>query len=255
MDALLWTGDFYKTLPEEYAHQRLTKRPAVVPEHDVRELVGYVPWYFGIPDREKDGAFAYLLREDAFAAPFGLTTAEQSHPRFMEKHSHECLWNGPVWPYATSQVLVGLANMLHRPHGSSLTKEDYFRILKTYALSHRRVKDGRVIDWIDENLHPFTGAWLSRDILESWGWPANKGGYERGKDYNHSLFCDLILSGLLGIGAQENGTLSVSPLIPDDWGWFRVENLSFGGSLYTVTYDRDGSRYGGASSITVTKQA
>ena len=62
-------------------------------------------------------------------------------------------------------------------------------------------------------------------------------------------------SGLLGIGAQENGALSVSPLIPDDWGWFRVENLSFGGSLYTVTYDRDGSRYGGASSITVTKQA
>ncbi|MFQ6929240.1 MAG: MGH1-like glycoside hydrolase domain-containing protein [Parabacteroides merdae] len=25
---------------------------------------------------------------------------------------HECQWNGPSWPYATSMTLVGLANFV-----------------------------------------------------------------------------------------------------------------------------------------------
>ena len=44
-------------------------------------------------------------------------------------------------------------------------------------------------------------------ILERWKkekndkgeeWPVDKGGKERGKDYNHSTFCDLIINGLIG---------------------------------------------------------
>lgn len=236
---LLWRGDFFCTIPEKFMHEPLSERPDIPAEHDVRELVGYVPWYFSIPPREMDSAFDQLLMPDGFAAPAGLTTAEQRHPRFMEEHPHECLWNGPVWPYATTQVLVAAANMLRRPHGSTLTKADYYAMLRTYALSHRRTaKDGRVLDWIDENMHPQTGRWLARDILEDWGWLARKGGYERGKDYNHSMFCDLILSGLLGITPDENGALIVSPLIPDSWESFRAENIPFRGKLYTVSYTK-----------------
>ena len=53
----------------------------------------------------------------------------------------------------------------------------------------------------------FLGDWISRTILERWKkekndkgeeWPMNKGGKERGKDYNHSTFCDLIINGLIG---------------------------------------------------------
>ena len=45
--------------------------------------------------------------------------------------------------------------------------------------------------WIDENLNPSTGDWISRTRLKAWKngtWDAGKGGVERGKDYNHSTY-------------------------------------------------------------------
>ena len=91
---------------------------------------------------------------------------------------------------------------------------------------------------MDENISPIDGSWLSRNILENWGFPDEKGGIERGKDYNHSLFCDLVLSGLLGIAVSE-GKIAVDPLIPDDWDYFKVENLSIQGKTYCITYTKD----------------
>ena len=68
------------------------------------------------------------------------------------------------------------------------------------------------------------------------------GGYERGKDYNHSTFCDLIISGIVGV-LYENNDLSVSPSIPDNWEWFKLENLNFRGKTYTIIYDKTGEKY------------
>ena len=243
MDRLLWDGDFYKVIPcgrdEEFPAD---KRPPVSAEHDVREEIGYIPWAFGIPGPEKSEAFRYLTDEAGFRAPFGITTAERSHPRFMYPHPHECLWNGPVWPYATSQTLTALAGHL-RAHGEvSVTKEDYVSLLCQYAASHRLVTDdGREIMWIDEDMDPFTGEWTARSILRGDGWDPSRGVVERGKDYNHSTFCDLVLSGLFGIGARD-GQLTVDPLIPDDWDGFCVTNLPPYGQ--TVVVDRTGKRYG-----------
>ena len=62
-----------------------------------------------------------------------------------------------------------------------------------------RIENGNIVPWIDENLNPFTGDWISRTRLKTWEngtWSKGKGGVERGKDYNHSTFCDLIISGL-----------------------------------------------------------
>ena len=47
------------------------------------------------------------------------------------------------------------------------------------------------------------GTWISRSILNRWRAEGKnieeiKGGRERGKDYNHSTFVDLIISGLIG---------------------------------------------------------
>ena len=252
IDDLLWDGNFYKTIPaEERDTPVLTKRPEVAEEKNARELVGYLPWYFCLPPLGREGAFDALLRQDGFAALAGLTTAERCHPRFMEEHDHECLWNGPVWPYATSQTLVAVSNLLRHYRQNILSKEDYYRMLLQYARSqHRMDSERKRIPWIDEKLDPFTGRWLSRDILESWGWKPEVGGYERGKDYNHSLFCDLVLSGLLGIGMDTEG-LMVKPLIPDSWDYFWVENVSVGGKRYRIVYDKDGSHYGAQPGITV----
>ena len=241
---LLWDKDFYKVIPiSEESENLYTERPMVNEKYDVKELLGFIPWYFSLPEAGKEKAFCELLKTDGFKSEYGLTTAEQRHPRFMEEISHECLWNGPVWPFATSQVLVAVANLLQNYEQSVITKNDYYEMLLQYAKAHYLTRsDGKIVNWIDENIHPFTGRWLSRDILESWGWKTEKGGFERGKDYNHSLFCDLVLSGLFGIDIKD-GNLSVTPLIPDSWDYFRVENLHVCGKRYKITYDKTGSYY------------
>ncbi len=242
MDRLLWDGDFYKVIPCERDAEIPEDRPPVPPEHDVREELGFIPWYFGIPDADKSVAFRHLTDEEGFAAPCGITTAERRHPRFMYSHTHECLWNGPVWPLATSQTLTALARHL-REHGEAgITEKDYYRLLVQYAASHRLVdEDGVDRMWIDEDLDPFTGEWIARRELKADNWNPRRGGVERGKDYNHSTFCDLVLSGLLGIDARD-GRLTADPMIPREWDWFCVTNLPPHGEA--VIYDRTGERYG-----------
>jgi len=232
-EKLLWDGEFFKTIPQkEECDEFYAERPFVPEANDVRELVGYIPWYFGLPSEGKDAAFAHLLTEEGFKAPCGITSAERRHPRFMEKHGHMCLWNGPVWPFATSQVLVAMNNLLRDYDQSTVTKDDYYEILRQYAASHKlTLDDGTVVPWIDENLDPFTGSWIARDVLLTW----EDYIVERGKDYNHSLFCDLVLSGLLGISV-ENGHFISKPMIPDDWDHFKVENLWLDGKRYRIEY-------------------
>lgn len=252
MNKLLWHEGFYRTIPLAMDEDPVfDSRPEVSADHNVKEQAGFVPWYFDLPDADKNAAFSELLTEEGFKAPYGITTAERRHPRFMEEHPHECLWNGPVWPFATSQTLVGLATVLRLGKPCSLGKQDYYDLLLQYASSHSFTKaDGTTVPFIDENMDPFTGRWLARDILEKWGWLPKKGGFERGKDYNHSLFCDLVLSGLLGIQATGD-TFTASPLIPDSWDYFKVENLWLKGKCFSITYDKDGSHYGQGADINI----
>ena len=113
-----------------------------------------------------------------------------------------------------------------------LNNDDFYEMLLTYAKMHQ--KDG--VCWIDEVMHPETGEWSSRKVLEEWGWPEAKGGRERGRDYNHSSFCDLVLSGLLGI-VPENGRLTVTPRVPKSWKTFEVDRLWYQGRCYQIRYD------------------
>ena len=69
------------------------------------------------------------------------------------------------------------------------------------------------------------------------------------------MYCDLILSGLLGIGDDGRGMLKVNPLIPESWEYFRVENLMCGGKCYEVFYDRTGEKYGRGSGIHIECQS
>ena len=257
IERLLWDGDFYRTLPCGRDEQPDgAERPPVAPEHRVRELIGYLPWYFGLAKLDHEAAFAQLMQPNGFLAPWGLTTAEQRHPRFMFRHEHECLWNGPVWPFATAQTLTAAARLLREsPETDAFTREDYYVLLRQYALAHR-LRDGtqRFKPWIDEDMDPYTGEWIARASLKADRWNPKRGGYERGKDYNHSTFCDLVLDGLLGIHTDVQGHLCVDPLTPDSWPWFRVEGIRAAGQMWTVLYDRDGSRYGCGPGIHVLEQ-
>ena len=123
-----------------------------------------------------------------------------SHPQFKFEFPHMCLWNGPVWPYATSQTLTALAKMF-REYGETalpIGKKEFCNALKTYAASQYITINSDCRPWIDEDLDGNTGEWLARkELIRS-----NRRDKMRGKDYNHSTFIDLILGGLCDLADE-----------------------------------------------------
>lgn len=237
----LWDedADFFKVIP----HGR------DMSFSDVREEHGYTPWYFNIPPEDYSVAWSFLMNSKYFFAPYGITTAEQCHPLFTVSYEeHECRWDGPVWPFSTSITLTAMANLLNNYDQNYVSKNDYWILLSQYARSHRLLlEDGRVVPWIDENMNPYTGDWIARTRLRNYQgeeWPQNKGGKERGKDYNHSTFNDLVITGLMGIRPSDTDELIINPLLPDkSWEYFCLDSLFYKGKVITICYDRTGKRY------------
>ena len=193
----LFKDDFYYNQPIGLWEEMPRLLPRVSNQNqdfNVKELIGYVPFYFGIAEKEHLIAWKYFSDKKVFSAPYGLTTADMSHPQFKYEFPHMCLWNGPVWPYATSQTLTALAKTL-KEHGEKdlpIGKKDFCEALKTYAASQYITINSIERPWIDEDLDGYTGEWLARkELLRS-----NRTDKMRGKDYNHSTFIDLILGGL-----------------------------------------------------------
>jgi len=221
---------------------------------DVREQHGYTPWYFNLPDAGKgyEVAWKQLMDPRGFYAPFGPTTAEQRHPGFkISYEGHGCQWNGPSWPLSTSVTLTALANVLNNYRQEAIGKDDYFETLKIYTKSHRRkLDDGRVVSWIDENINPFTGDWIARTRCEQRNAELKQSGQEdrilleRGKDYNHSSYCDLIVTGLVGLRPRPDDVVEVNPLVPDGkWDWFCLDNVLYHGRVLTIVWDKTGKKY------------
>jgi hypothetical protein len=237
----LWddTASFFKVLP------RIARGTLC----SARELHGYTPWFFNMPDNRFSKAWSFVVDKRYFVAPYGLTTAEQNHRDFRIAYSgHECQWNGPSWPYATSITLKAMANLLRNYKQQYVNQHDFYTLLHIYAKSHRIVdSNGRVLPWIDENLNPFTGDWISRTRLKNWNngtWSMEKGGVERGKDYNHSSFCDLVVSDLIGIQPQSGDYLVINPLLPNKtWKYFCLDNVKYHDKIVTILYDETGTRY------------
>lgn len=247
----LWDGEFYKAL--HYEGEDYKQALEVDKTKIVRELIGFIPWYFNLPERGGEKAFCMLESEEYFYNQYGITTAEQNHPDFLYEADHECLWNGYIWPFATSQTLTALKNACKTVPPELGLKKTFVKLLCQYAESQFIVTDdGRKIPWIDEVKHPLREEWSSRKILEDWGWKKETGGTERGKDYNHSTFCDLVISGIVGVDSEAD-EFRIDPVIPGDWKYFRLENLRFRGSDYTVIYDKTGNMYGCGEGITVLK--
>ena len=203
----------------------------------VREIQGYAPWYFELPlGRRFAAAWNPLVDPAHFLGACGLTTADRSDPGYRVAYEgHPCQWNGPSWPYTTAMTLTSLANAIRGGESGTLGAADYVRLLRLYAASHRRkLADGRAVDWIDENQDPETGVWISREMLLKRG----ERPIERGKDYNHSTFCDLVISGLAGFTPKANGTFTVSPLFPADWSCFRLTDIPWRGHAVGIVWEK-----------------
>lgn len=201
-----------------------------------REAIGYIPWYFNLPDSGKyDAAWLQLNDEKGFSAPYGLTTAERRHPEFRTRGVGKCEWDGAIWPFASAQTLTALANYLNREEKPVVSDSTYFAQMKLYEESqHHR---GR--PYIGEYLDEVTGYWL-------------KGDQERSRYYNHSTFNDLVITGICGLRPQDGNDVVVNPLLPDGtWDWFALDNVPYHGHNVTIIWDKDGSRYHHGKGLTV----
>lgn len=200
----------------------------------VREPIGYMPWYVKMPlDNSKFGvAWQQLSDEKGFDAPYGITTAERRHPAFRTHGVGKCEWDGAIWPFTTAQTLTGLTNVLNSADIPACLQEGrgdslFYAHLEKYVQSqHMRGKP-----YIGEYLDEVTGYWL-------------KGDQERSKYYNHSTFCDLVITGLCGLQPQEGNAFKVHPLFPEGkLSYFCLDGVRYHGHTLTIIYDKDGQRY------------
>jgi hypothetical protein len=202
---------------------------------DAREAIGFIPWYFELPDPGHESAWTRLTDPAGFRAPYGITTAERSHPKFRSHGCCSCEWDGAVWPFATSQTLVALANVLRDYRQSSVKKSDYFDAFLTYVRSQRF--DGK--PYIGEYLDETTGRWL-------------KDRQERSRYYNHSTLADLLITGVVGLRPRADHTIEVDPLLPDGtWEWFCLDDVRYHRRTLTIIWDRRGRRFGRGSGLRI----
>lgn len=198
---------------------------------DAREELGFIPWYFDLPDDKAEYASQWDQLTDikGFDAPWGITTAERRHPLFRTHGSgHSSEWDGAIWPFATTQTLKGLANLLtdYKNHDDMSAKVFYDELHK-YAMSH--IKRGK--PYLGEYQDEKTGYWL-------------KGDNPRSSYYNHSGFCDLVINDLIGIKPRTDNILELYPLIPPgQWNWFGLDRVFYHGHNISVLWDKNGSKY------------
>jgi len=197
---------------------------------NVREAIGFMPWYTKMAKDDAKYAVAWLQATDpqGFSAPYGQTTAERRHPQFRTHGVGKCEWDGAVWPFATSQTLTAMANFANDYQHQPLCIDSlFFAEMEKYMQSqHMRGKP-----YIGEYLDETTGYWL-------------KGDQERSRYYNHSTWNDLIITGLCGLRPRADQTLEVNPLLPaGKWTYFCLDDVLYHGHYLTIVWDRDGDRY------------
>ncbi len=197
---------------------------------NAREELGFVPWMFELPDDDAkyQGAWRQLMDPRGFSAPYGITTAERRHPQFRTHGFGKCEWDGAVWPFATSQTLVALANELRDYHPVGVASADYFDAFLTYV--HSQHADGK--PYIGEYADETTGQWIN-------------GVNGRSRYYNHSTFADLLITGVVGLRPRADNQVDIAPLLPEPaWNWFCLDGVKYHGHQLTIVWDRDGRHFG-----------
>ena len=163
---------------------------------------------------------------DYFFADYGPTTVERNDPMFLLSKTC-CWWSGQSWPYATTQTLKAMANLLQNYEQEVVTRADYLKQLHVFAMSHR--KNGQ--PYLAEALHPDTGSFEGHDS------------YNHSEHYFHRSFNDLIITGLVGLKTRGDDVLEIDPLAPAAWRWFALDDVPYRGHRLSIVWDEDGSRY------------
>ena len=262
MDAKLWNPghQFYENLSPASDSPIRKQKKFVDPGQPLsisgtRELIGYIPWQFSLPSAERNVAWKQLFDPQGFAGRYGPTTAERRSPRFRFESTDQCTWNGPSWPFATTQTLLALANLLNGPAQTYIGASDYLQLFRNYVLSqHLKLASGRTINWIDEDLDADTDEWIAKNMLMAKNKQVGRGNY-----YNHSGFADPLITGLIGLRPQpppmhpgDPDKLVLHPLLPAGaWSYFALDGLPYHGRMLTILYDATGQHYHRGAGLTV----
>lgn len=201
-----------------------------------RELIGYVPWQFNLPEKGKtfERAWRFLMDSTRFFARFGPTTTERRDPQFYISPTC-CWWSGNSWPYATTQTLVAMANLLNDYEQSFVTASDWMTLFTIYTRTQRKAG----APYIAEAANPDNGAWDGHDT------PYHS------EHYFHSGYVNLLVSGLVGLRARADDSVEVNPLAPADWPYFALDDVRYHGRRLTIIWDRDGTRYGRGPGLSI----
>jgi hypothetical protein len=206
-----------------------------------RELAGLIPWYFDLPSDSKtfNAAWKHAIDTTQLLGKYGFRTNEPSYEYYFRQYviyegQRGSQWNGPSWPYQTSQALTGMANFLNDYQQDVITVSDYVKILRMFALQHY-LPDGRIN--LVENYDPNLGGPI---VYYYWS-----------NHYNHSSFNNLIITGLCGIRPSDGDTLTINPLIDHSINYFCLDDIRYHGHKLTVLYDEDGTRYNLGKGLTV----
>ena len=79
---------------------------------------------------------------------------------------------------------------------------------------------------------------------KEWDW-------RRGYLYNHSTFCDLIITGLVGLRPRADDIIEVNPLIDASMAYFALEGVQYHNRSLSMIWDSDGSKYGKGSGLRI----
>jgi hypothetical protein len=95
------------------------------------------------------------------------------------------------------------------------------------------------LPYIAEAADPETGSWDGHNT------------FYHSEHYLHSGYVDLIITGLAGLRPRDDDTVEVHPLIPDEWDYFALDDVSYHGRRLSIVWDRDGTRYGKGAGLSV----
>ena len=200
-----------------------------------------IPWYFNLPDDNPkyNAAWKHITDTSQLLGKYGFRTNEPSYQYYFKQFviymgQRGSQWNGPSWPYQTSQVLTGMANELNNYNQNVITNSDYVKSLRLFAQQHY-LPNGK-LDLV-ENYDPNLGGPI---VYYYWS-----------NHYNHSSFNNLVITGLCGIRPSNSDTLVINPLVDNSIKYFCMDGVQYHGHNVTVVYDKDGNKYKSGKGLTV----
>ncbi|MBK8291739.1 MAG: discoidin domain-containing protein [Flammeovirgaceae bacterium] len=184
-------------------------------------------------------AWKHLTDTSHLLGRYGFRTNEPTYEYYFKQFTfHEgkrgSQWNGPSWPYQTSQAITGMANFINSYDQDILTSTDYLKSLRLFTRQHY-LPDGKIN--LVENYDPNLGGPI---VYFYWS-----------NHYLHSSYNNLVITGLCGIRPSESDTLTINPLIDNSIDYFYLGDVSYHGHQVTIVYDKDGKKYKMGKGISV----